>query len=43
MKIYTLYTIKKGYVEKEDRGYYVLEDPVFERWLKVFILPSFQS
>jgi DNA-binding MarR family transcriptional regulator len=40
---FLMYLIEKGYVEKVERGYYALEDPVFERWLKVFILPSFQS
>jgi len=40
---FLMYLIEKGYVEKVERGYYVLEDPVFERWLKLFVSPSFQS
>jgi len=35
---FLMYLIEKGYVLKEERGYYALEDPVFERWLKVFVL-----
>lgn len=28
------YLREKGYVSRKEKGYYVLEDPVFERWLK---------
>lgn len=28
------YLEEKGYVLKREKGYYVMEDPVFERWLK---------
>ena len=40
---FLMYLIEKGYVERIERGYYALEDPVFERWLKVFIFPSSQG
>ena len=40
---FLMYLIEKGHISKEDRGYYILEDPVFERWLKMFILPSIQN
>ncbi|RZN13852.1 MAG: ATP-binding protein [Methanosarcinales archaeon] len=33
------YLTEKGYVSKEDKGHYVLDDPVFERWLTE-ILPE---
>ncbi len=29
------YLEEKGYVLKREKGYYMIEDPVFERWLKV--------
>ncbi|NQE05069.1 hypothetical protein C5S32_04290 [ANME-1 cluster archaeon GoMg1] len=28
------YREEKGYVLKKEKGYYMMEDPVFERWLK---------
>jgi len=28
------YLEEKGYVLKKEKGYYVIEDPVFERWLR---------
>lgn len=28
------YLEEKGYVLKREKGYYVMEDPIFERWLK---------
>ncbi|MFQ6072059.1 MAG: ATP-binding protein [Methanosarcinales archaeon] len=31
---FLLYLKEKGYVSKKEKGYYVLEDSVFERWLK---------
>lgn len=31
---FLMYLREMGYVSKEDRGYYVLEDPVFERWMQ---------
>ncbi len=34
------YLGEKGYVSKKERGYYVLEDPVFERWMKEVILEA---
>ena len=40
---FLMYLIEKGYVSKEVRGYYVLEDPVFESWLKRFVKLPFQS
>ncbi len=33
------YLSEKAYVSKEEKGYYVLDDPVFEKWLKMVILP----
>ncbi|ATZ61535.2 MAG: ATP-binding protein [Methanosarcinales archaeon Met12] len=32
------YLREKGYISKAETGYYVLEDPVFERWLKEVVL-----
>lgn len=40
---FLMYLIEKGYVSKEERGYYVLEDPVFESWLKRFVKLHLQS
>ena len=34
------YLGEKGYVSKKEPGYYVLEDPVFERWMKEIILKA---
>ncbi|KAF1073553.1 ATP-binding protein [Methanogenium sp. MK-MG] len=34
------YLREKGYVSKKETGYYVLEDPVFERWMKEIILEA---
>lgn len=34
------YLGEKGYVSKKEPGYYVLEDPVFERWMKEIILEA---
>ncbi len=33
------YLIEKAYVSKEEKGHYFLDDPVFEKWLKMVILP----
>ncbi len=33
------YLSEKAYVSKEEKGHYVLDDPVFEKWLKMVILP----
>ena len=36
------YLEEKGYVLKREKGYYMMEDPVFERWLKeTFLLNGF--
>lgn len=37
---YLRYLMEKGYVSKKEAGYYVLEDPVFERWMKEIILKA---
>jgi hypothetical protein len=37
---YLRYLGDKGYVSKKEPGYYVLEDPVFERWMKEIILKA---
>jgi len=34
------YLREKEYVSKKEKGYYVLEDPVFERWMKEVILEA---
>ncbi|MGB2727518.1 MAG: hypothetical protein WBD09_03450 [Halobacteriota archaeon] len=31
---FLLYLEEKGYVLKKEKGYYTMEDPVFERWLR---------
>ena len=33
------YLSEKAYVSKEEKGYYALDDPVFEKWLKMVVLP----
>jgi hypothetical protein len=33
------YLIEKAYVSKEEKGHYVLDDPIFEKWLIMVILP----
>lgn len=34
---FLFYLEEKGYVTRQDKGHYVIEDPVFERWLKTRI------
>lgn len=34
------YLGEKGYISRKEPGYYVLEDPVFERWMKEIILEA---
>lgn len=36
---FLMYLREKGYISKEERGYYVLDDPVFERWIQMTVIP----
>lgn len=37
---FLMYLREKGYISKEERGYYVLDDPVFEQWIQMTVVPS---